>query len=167
METPNEIYFYGHGANLNFNYMSNFYPVNFVGPNQTQYNCTEQYLMYHKAKLFEPDNIQLHNMILAENSPAKIKALGRMVKNYDDSIWSQVRYNIMVDGLRLKFSQNPHILNLLIQTGDKILYEAAKNDKIWGIGYCAQDAINTPKNKFGTNLLGNALMQVRNELKPA
>ena len=42
--------------------------------------------------------------------------------------------------------------------------EASKNDKIWGIGYYDKDAILiTDKSKFGQNLLGNALMEIRSE----
>ena len=52
----------------------------------------------------------------------------------------------------------------LIATKPKTLYEASKNDKIWGIGYYANSAINTKKDKFGQNLLGKALMQIRDEL---
>jgi predicted NAD-dependent protein-ADP-ribosyltransferase YbiA (DUF1768 family) len=45
-----------------------------------------------------------------------------------------------------------------------MLYEASKYDKIWGIGFYGIDAINADKNKFGRNLLGKALMEIRNEL---
>ena len=53
----------------------------------------------------------------------------------------------------------------LLQTGDKHLYEAAKNDKIWGIGYYAKDAIHQDPSTFGQNLLGTLLMRLRTEFK--
>lgn len=163
METQDSIYFYSHTKG-NYKYMSNFYPVIFTDENNVLFNCTEQYLMYHKCKLFDPDNNQMLQQILNENSPAKIKALGRLVDNYDEQIWSNSRYQVMVNGLRLKFTQNQSIKNKLIQTYPKMLYEASKYDNIWGIGFYAETAIITDKNKFGSNLLGQALVQVREEL---
>ena len=71
----------------------------------------------------------------------------------------------MKSGLRLKFGQNQGLKNLLIGIDDKTLYEASKYDKIWGIGYYPYDAINTDKQLFGQNLLGNALMDIRDEFK--
>jgi len=70
----------------------------------------------------------------------------------------------MYNGLLLKFSQNNSIKQKLISTHPKTLYEASKYDKIWGIGYYANEAINTNKNKYGRNLLGKALMDIRSHL---
>jgi ribA/ribD-fused uncharacterized protein len=103
--------------------------------------------------------------ILKETSATKIKALGRSVKNYDDSIWNEHKLNIMINGLRLKFQQNKKLLEELLSTNNKILYEASKNDKIWGIGFYTDKAITVNPNKYGQNLLGEALMIIRNELK--
>ena len=163
METVDSIYFYSHTKG-NYPYMSNFYPSKFVDETGIEFNCTEQYLMYHKCKTFEPNNAQMLQQILNEKSPAKIKALGRKVKNYNEQIWNQMRYIVMVNGLRLKFGQNQLIANKLVQTNPKMLYEAASNDNIWGIGYDAETAVTKDKATFGSNLLGRALVQVRTEL---
>jgi len=160
METDTEIYFYT--LKNKFSYMSNFYKTNFTDKDGIQYICSEQYFMYHKCKTFDPDNNILLQTILTEKSAAKIKQYGRKIKNYNDTIWKEKRYNIMLDALRLKFNQNEIIKKNLLETKPKILYEASKNDKIWGIGFYDKDAID--KSKFGTNLLGKALMEIRNEL---
>ena len=162
METVTEIYFYN--LNNKFAYMSNFYATFFTDKDGIRYNCSEQYFMYAKCKTFNPDNEHLLRDILKETSATKIKLYGRQVKNYDDSIWNEKRYGIMLDALRLKFNQNPSIKQKLLLTKGKILYEASKNDKIWGIGFYDADAITTDKSKFGTNLLGKALMEIRDEL---
>ena len=47
----------------------------------------------------------------------------------------------MLDALRLKFNQNEIIKQKLLETKPKLLYEASKNDKIWGIGFYDNDAI--------------------------
>ena len=68
METQDSIYFYSHTKDP-FGYMSNFYPSAFVDENNLLFNCTEQYLMYHKCKLFDSDNAQMLQQILNEKSP--------------------------------------------------------------------------------------------------
>jgi ribA/ribD-fused uncharacterized protein len=162
METDKEIYFYN--LQNNFDYMSNFYKTNFLDINCIKYCCSEQYFMYNKCKTFDPNNNILLESILNEKSASKIKLYGRKVQNYNDIIWKEKRYNIMLEALRLKFNQNEIIKQKLINTQPKILFEASKNDKIWGIGFYAKDAIKVDKNKFGENLLGKALMEIRSEL---
>ena len=161
METETEIYFYN--LKNKFDYMSNFYKTNFTDKDGIQYICSEQYFMYHKCKTSDPTNNILLQTILEEKSATKIKKLGREVKNYNDTIWKEKRYNIMLDALRLKFNQNEIIKQKLLETKPKILYEVAKNDKIWGFGFYDRDAVHKNKREFGTNLLGKVLMEIRNE----
>ena len=52
----------------------------------------------------------------------------------------------------------------LLATGEKILVEASPYDKIWGIGFNKSNAL-VNKSKWGQNLLGKVLMEVRNKLK--
>jgi len=70
-----------------------------------------------------------------------------------------------VDANLAKFSQNPQLKAFLLGTGSRILVEASPVDKIWGIGL-AQDnpAAENPKQWKGLNLLGFALMEVRQQL---
>lgn len=161
METETEIYFYN--LNNKFDYMSNFYKTDFTDKNGIQYNCSEEYFMYNKCITFNQNNNKLLQDILTETSPIKIKQHGRKVQNFNDTIWKEKRYNIMLEALRLKFNQNEIIKQKLLDTKPKILYEASKNDKIWGIGFYNKEAIQTDKSKFGKNLLGNALMEIRSE----
>jgi len=164
METETEIYFYN--LKNKFDYMSNFYKTNFTDKDGIKYICSEQYFIYHKCKTFDPNNHILLQTILTEKSATKIKKCGRQLQNYDDTIWKDKRYNIMLEALRLKFNQNEIIKQKLLETKPKTLYEASKNDKIWGIGFYDKDAIHN-KSKFGKNLLGNALMVIRTELSSA
>jgi len=165
METETEIYFYN--LKNKFDYMSNFYKTIFTDKDGIKYNCSEQYFMYHKCKIFDPKNNILLETIITETSATKIKKYGRQVQNFNDIIWKEKRYNIMLEALRLKFNQNEIIKQKLLETKPKILYEASKNDRIWGIGYYDKDAMQIDKSKFGENLLGNALMEIRSELSLA
>ena len=129
-----------------------------------QYNCCEQYMMAEKARLFD-DQATLKK-ILATNSPAEQKKFGREVKCFSEKIWKKHRYEIVYKGNLAKFSQNDDIKQKLLATGDAILCEANPKDSIWGVALKAHDPkIKNPKLWKGLNLLGQALMQVRDALK--
>ena len=61
-------------------------------------------MMHQKALLF--NDTQIVEAILKNNDVAKIKAYGRKVKNYDDTIWNSKRKGIVYQGLLAKFQQN-------------------------------------------------------------
>lgn len=125
--------------------------------------CAEQYMMYQKALLFED---QEHaDEILKAKDPKRIKALGRLVRNFDAEIWDAHKQEIVLQGNILKFSQTPVLKQYLIGTGDKILVEASPYDSIWGIGMQAGSAwICDPQNWKGQNLLGFLLMEARERI---
>ncbi|KAI1739571.1 hypothetical protein F4680DRAFT_422006 [Xylaria scruposa] len=54
--------------------------------------------------------------------------------------------------------------DVLLATGTRELVEASPFDRIWGIGFGAKDAGNR-RGKWGLNLLGRCLMEVREELR--
>ena len=73
---------------------------------------------------------------------------------------------IVEEGSFHKFGQNAELLNYLTSTGDLVLVEASPVDRIWGIGLAADDADATnPPQWRGDNLLGFALMRVRQRLR--
>lgn len=143
-------------------YLSNFYPVSF-SIEKIEFNSSEQAFMYYKCLTFDKNNKELLSKILQEFNPNKIKKLGRSVKNFNEEIWNELKYDIMLKCIREKFLQNHNIKQRLIETHSKYLYEASPWDKIWGIGYDKETAINTNPNKYGQNLLGKALMEIRDE----
>lgn len=120
-------------------------------------------MMYQKAVCFHDVNVAAQ--ILATDDVAQIKALGRLVKNYDDNHWNGVRQIIVYNGLYAKFSQNQDLKTQLLATGDSLLAECAVKDRIWGIGLSMHDPDRLDRSKWnGQNLLGYALMMVRDRL---
>lgn len=127
------------------------------------FNTAEQYMMYGKAQVLnDPDSAA--KILLAKSSKDQ-KALGRNVKNWDEEVWNDVKLGIVERGNYLKFSQNENYKKVLLDTADRLLVEASKNDKIWGIGFKAAEAKTVPRAKWGQNLLGIALMNVRKRIR--
>jgi ribA/ribD-fused uncharacterized protein len=92
-----------------------------------------------------------------------IRTFGRQIRNYDGKKWATHRYEVMLRGLRLQFTQNVNLKKQLIDTKDSKLYFASILDGIWSIGYEEDEAYVTNRKKYGKNLLGKALMQLRSE----
>ena len=140
-------------------YLSNWYKSDFALEG-IMFSSLEQYMMYEKAKSFSDD--ECAEKILKTSDVAKIKNLGRQVKNYDESYWNGVRQIIVYKGLCAKFDQNLELKEKLLSTGEAFLAECALKDTIWGIGREMNDPKRfDPKAWKGQNLLGYALMMVR------
>ena len=160
------LFFYGHTNDkkeVTKSSLSQWYIKDFKD-NDIVFNCMEKYMMYNKALLFDDKDIA--NEILNNNQPKAIKELGRKVKNFDDEVWDKMKYQIVFTGNYYKFSQNTELRNFLLSTKNKVLAEASPYDRVWGIKMKYDD--DNIKNPFcwkGENLLGFALMQVRDEIK--
>lgn len=128
------------------------------------YKTAEHWMMAKKAELFKDDAVL--QKILQAKSPAEAKKFGREVKNYNETLWLAARFDIVKEGNYHKFSQNPELKTFLLNTKDRVIVEASPVDAIWGIGMAGdhKDVMN-PKKWKGLNLLGFALMEVRDELK--
>ena len=152
-----------HNPDETYGFLSNWYLSDFVIKNIT-FTSMEQYMMYQKAMLF--GDVEIASRIMSTTNVGKIKALGRSVSNYNDSVWNGMRQVLIYKGLVEKFRQNKSLLIELQKTGDAILAECAVQDRIWGIGLSMTDpARNNMDSWKGQNLLGYALMLVREELR--
>ena len=143
-------------------YLSNWYPSDFKADG-IKFSSMEQYMMYQKAALF--GDMVIAGEILKTSDAGKIKALGRKVSGYNDTIWNGARQVIVYNGLLEKFRQNMELKEMLLKTEGHILAECAVMDKIWGIGISMKDENRFDINKWkGQNLLGLTLMEVRKKL---
>lgn len=159
------LFFYGHtknGDKITKACFSQWFNCEFTIDN-VSYHTTEQYMMSQKALLFKDDEI--YYKIMSASGPKAYKELGRQIKGFRNDIWNEHKYDIVVKGNYAKFSQNQELKEFLIETGKKVIVEASPYDKIWGIGMGADDEkIENPLMWKGQNLLGFALMEVRDML---
>lgn len=130
-----------------YHFLSNFSPsiINYHGKT---YTCVESAFQAQKSL---DDEIQRQFAAGGPFSqPLNAKRAGKTILLRQD--WEDVKDSIMLDLLRLKFS-NPGLKAKLLATGDqKIIEENAWNDTYWGV--CRG---------MGQNRLGVLLMQVREE----
>lgn len=164
---PDFLFFWGHqprkDGKIDKSCFSQWWMCTFKDEKHT-YSSAEQYMMAGKARLFEDEGML--EQILRTESPKEVKSLGRKIKNFDEQKWQDNRYEIVRQGNLLKFGQNANLKEFLLSTARKVIVEASPYDKIWGIGM-KQDhagAANPAKWK-GLNLLGFALMEVREQLR--
>jgi ribA/ribD-fused uncharacterized protein len=128
------------------------------------YETAEQFMMHQKALVFGDQEAAAKVLLTVD--PREQKKIGRSVKNFDPKQWSDVAWQVVYNGNRAKFEQNPSMLKQLMETGDRELVEASPYDKIWGIGMGQDDPRALDKTKWdGTNLLGDVLTQLRDDLK--
>lgn len=161
------LFFWGHRAaadgSVTQSCFSQWWPAAFK-VNDLTYRTAEHWMMAGKAQLFGDHDI-LEKVLLA-SSPDQAKKLGRQVKKFDPATWDAHKFDLVVTGNYHKFSQHPALKTFLINTQDRVLVEASPMDRIWGIGMAAgNEHVENPLQWRGHNLLGYALMTVRDQLK--
>ena len=129
------------------------------------YLTAEHYVMVGKARLFGDEAMAGH--IFETPAPEEAIALGREVRGFDRPTWMAARQDLIVAANRAKFTLRPELGVYLTQhTGQKILVHTNPGDLVWGIGLAANDIrARSPLEWPGKNILGFALMDVRDELR--
>ena len=132
---PEYVFFWGHTQKtpgmIDESCLSNWFPA-MAALNDAEYPTTEHYMMAEKARLFGDE--KMRGLILRAESPAAAKGLGRKVAGFDENVWKNHRFEIVVTGNEGKFLQNEKLGEFLMSTGSRVLVEASPRDHIWGIG---------------------------------
>ena len=92
-------------------YQSNWYRCEFE-INGEKFNCTEQHMMAEKARLFE--DWDTRKKIMRSRNPREQKKLGREVRGFKPALWNEKSLDIVIEGNREKYRQNPDLRVKLI-----------------------------------------------------
>jgi ribA/ribD-fused uncharacterized protein len=136
-----------------YDFLSNFYPC-VITLDNADYSSIEH--AFQAAKTHDPD--ERYEIQISE-SPAKAKRLGRQVPLRTD--WETIKFTLMEDLVRQKFTRHSELGEKLVETGNSELIEGNTwNDRTYGAVW------NKKQGKWiGKNHLGLTLIKVRDELK--
>lgn len=152
---PPYIFFWGHqpkkDGSISKSCLSQWYPSPIsrdYTPQGTQeeYPTAEHFMMAEKARLFNDQKTR--QQILQAVSPQEAKMLGRTIKNFDEKMWKQHRYDIVLKVTREKFLQNHSLRAFLYSTRGSTLVEASPFDTVWGIGLSVDDTESRDPKKW-------------------
>ncbi|ACU71836.1 conserved hypothetical protein [Catenulispora acidiphila DSM 44928] len=158
--------FFGHRARIpgvvDEACLSQWWPAEFrIG--SITYFTAEHWMMVSKAQLFGDSDAWAR--VLSTRDPAVAKRAGRNACDFDETTWAAVRFGLVVAGNYAKFAQNSDLRAFLAGTAGEVLVEASPYDRVWGVGLAASHRdVRDPAAWPGLNLLGFALMRVREEL---
>ena len=144
---------------------TNFYQMNkkFVYEH-IAYSSAEQAFQHKKARVANDLNMQREIMFNAD--PVTQKLLGQEITGLNKEDWNNRKRHIMKDILVSKFTQDPGLRELLLQTGTKKLAEANARDNYFAIGMplTHPEVLDSTKWSENGNQLGEILMELRVEL---
>eukprot|EP00927_Polykrikos_kofoidii_P061957 TRINITY_DN56778_c0_g1_i1.p1 TRINITY_DN56778_c0_g1~~TRINITY_DN56778_c0_g1_i1.p1 ORF type:complete len:224 (+),score=37.13 TRINITY_DN56778_c0_g1_i1:109-780(+) len=165
-----------HKENEDYGYFSNWYihePYMFEVPEwcrleglPTEVPCAfaEKAIMLCKAGTM--GDAEMFVEIIHAKTPKEAKQLGWGIQHFDETIWDQVVCSVGFEVVVQKFGKLPVLGDLLLQTQEVILAEAASHDTNWGIGLGSSSSrLRQPDMWCGANILGWALMEARTVIR--
>lgn len=114
-----------------YGFMSNFAPYPFSDGSKI-WPTSEHY--FQAQKFLVPE---IQEKIRQIASPMDAALEGRNRQNPLRSDWEEIKDGVMLQALRMKFSQNPEIAKELLATIDAIIIEHTQNDAYWADGEMA------------------------------
>jgi ribA/ribD-fused uncharacterized protein len=143
------IYFYD--KNEPYYEFTNYAPYGFFA-NNTFWQTGEHYFQAQKFP-----KMALYEEVRQSATPSAARHLARQNFRRQRSDWNNIRLDVMRETLRLKFNDNPPLVQLLLSTGARPLVEASEDDNFWGYG----------PDRQGENNLGKLLMELRDYYRAA
>jgi hypothetical protein len=135
--------------------------------NGTMYNSAYQALYAEIAKGFN-DQDNLSKIMLAE-TPDEIEYSLDMVPGESETNepkWNDLTKRLLYDVNIAKFNQYPELTDRLLNTKNAILGAYEPDDNLIGIGISLDNVqAKNPVNWTGQNLLGKAIMEIRNKIR--
>ncbi|MGV8847817.1 NADAR family protein [Tessaracoccus sp.] len=139
-------------------FLSNFFDPAVLTYEGLEYRTSEA--AFNAAKTVDP---QVRAWIAAAPTAVEAKRRGNdhtrtvLRPGWDET----VRFQVMAEVLKAKFTTHPARTDRLLSTGQRVLIEGnIWHDQVWGDCTCGRQDCNKP----GANALGFALMRLRQEL---
>ncbi len=121
--------------------------------NGEYFKTSEHAFQYLK---FKDSNIEIANKIKDCFSPNEAREIAHKYKDKRISNWSEIKYKMMEEVLRLKVEQNQIVREKLLNTKDYLIAEnCIDEDTDWGLD----------NNNQGDNNLGKIWMKIRADIK--
>ena len=133
-----------------YGFLSNFYYSDFTVDGK-HYRSAEHYF---QSKKFAHDENQSELVRLAK-TPYEALKMGRNRAIKIDPDWDKNRISVMKTAVFHKFLYSPQLRNHLLATYPRNIFEVNPNDYFWSLGLKGN----------GRNMLGQILMEVRDEIK--
>lgn len=131
-------------------FLSNLYPGHLIFEGK-RFECAEYAYQFGK-----PADPKIAEWLMTAPTPSLCAQVAHSLFPWQvRPDWSQIKVDRMRAVLRAKFRFRPVMIEMLLATGDAVLIEDSKTDAFWGVG----------KKGSGRNMLGELLMQVRQELR--
>ena len=137
--------------------------------NSTMYNSAKQAIAAELAKSFN-DQENLQKIMLADTSEEVSYELDDVPgdETQNQAKWNENIKRLLYDVNIAKFNQYPELVIRLLETKTAVLGAYIPNDNLIGIGLSLDNIQSkNPINWTGQNLLGKALMDIREKFRPA
>lgn len=156
LDTEKQVFFY----EQDFYVLSNFssFSINAIG---FDFPTAEHLYHYQKFDYRYPNHeirnscINIKKSISGARSAHEAFKIAQDHKEFRDPDWDQIKFDKMLQILRMKVEQHEYVKKKLLETGDRELIENSWRDDVWGWG----------ENRNGKNALGKLWMVVRAEQK--
>jgi ribA/ribD-fused uncharacterized protein len=135
--------------------------------NGTMYNSALQAVLAEIAKSFN-DQEGLQKIMLADSPDGINYQLSDVPGEPDanEARWNDMTKRLIYDVNMLKFNQYPELAGRLLETKSAVLGAYIPDDNLLGIGISLDNIqSNNPVNWTGQNLLGKALMEIRDKIR--
>lgn len=133
--------------------------------NGTMYNSAHQAIAAELAKGFnDKDNLQ--KIMIADTPDEIIYSLDNVPGDANETKWNDLTKQLIYDVNIRKFEQYPELATRLLETKNSMLGAYIPDDNLIGIGLSLDNIQSSnPVNWTGQNILGKALMNIREKLQ--
>ena len=133
--------------------------------NNTMYNSAKQAIAAELAKVFN-DQENLQKIMIADTPEEVSYELDDVPGDENQAKWNDNIKQLLYDVNIAKFNQYPELVTRLLETKTAVLGAYIPNDNLIGIGMSLDNIQSkNPINWTGQNLLGKALMDIREKFR--